>query len=85
MPRGKMDFRGMAPVSDGAEEAPRATLVGEGPRAIGSPSAGLSLVGLRPRRARLCFTRRAESNETVGNWQEQRAEAAADGLLLQVN
>ena len=56
-----MRFGGMAPVTDGAEGPqppawPRARLRST----IGAPSAGLSLGGLRARRARLRFTRRRQ-------------------------
>jgi hypothetical protein len=63
-------------VSDSQETGPRppawlrATLTS----AIGAPSAGLSLVGLRPRRARLRFTRQRQSNETTAEEQEQGRE-----------
>ena len=39
--------------------------------ALGAPSAELSLVGLRPRRARLRFTRRQQRNQTANEEQEQ--------------
>jgi hypothetical protein len=39
--------------------------------AIGAPSAGLSLVGLRPRRARLRFTRQRQGNQKAVEEQEQ--------------
>ena len=55
------------------------------PSAIGTPSAGLSRVGLRPRRARLRFTRRRESNDQAFVEQEQRSEAGVAGLLQLVN
>ena len=44
--------------------------------AIGAPSAELSLVGLRPRRARLRFTRRRHGNRDESEEQEQ------DSLLI---
>src|SRR5205085_730981 len=46
------------------KSAPRPAVWTEGVLrgAFGAPSAGLSLVGLRPRRAQLRFTRRAESS-----------------------
>jgi len=39
--------------------------------AIGAPSARLSLIGLRPRRARLRFTWRRNGNNVVREVQEQ--------------
>ena len=45
--------------------------------AIGAPSAELSLVGLRPRRARLRFTRRQEGNARAAAEQEQPDGQAA--------
>ena len=69
-----MDFRGIAPVSEGRQESPPATRVGRGPGAFGAPSAELSLVGLRPRRARLRFTRRLEGNDNAREGQEQGRE-----------
>jgi hypothetical protein len=38
---------------------------------IAAPSAGLSLVGLRARRARLCFTRRQDRTQAGPGRQEQ--------------
>ncbi len=77
----------MTPVSDGKrKKGPRpptwagATLRG----AIGTPSARLSLVGLRPRRARLRFTWQAESNEHAHKEQEQGRGAGHGSLLRQV-
>ena len=46
------------------------------PSAIGTPSAGLSLGGLRARRARLRFTRRQESSQAQRREQGQ-GEASA--------
>src|SRR5262245_47242828 len=48
--------------------------------AIGTPSAGLSLVGLRPRRARLRLTRRREGTEHACEEQEQRPGAGPERL-----
>src|SRR5260370_31912352 len=45
--------------------------------AIGAPSAGLSLVGLRPRRARLRFTQQQQGNPKAVEAQEQRLHATA--------
>jgi hypothetical protein len=60
-------------VSDGQERGPRppAWLRAILRSAFGAPSAGLSLVGLRPRRARLCFTRRQHGNESAVEEQVQ--------------
>src|SRR5262245_22330750 len=66
----------------GKETGPRTTYVGGGRLgcAIGTPSAGLSLVGLRPRRARLRLTRRREGNEHAREEQEQRPGAGPERL-----
>ena len=48
------------------------------------PSARLSLVGLRPRRARLRFTRRADGNEPAQQEQEQRPGAGQRAPLDEV-
>jgi hypothetical protein len=53
--------------------------------AFGAPSAGLSLVGLRPRRAQLRFTRRAESSHDVRKVQDQRAKTGEGSLSWQVH
>jgi len=55
------------------------------PSAIGTPSAELSLVGLRPRRARLRFTRRRERNEQPQKKQEQRPSAGEERLFHLMN
>ena len=52
--------------------------------AFGAPSAGLSLVGLRPRRAQLRFTRRAESSHDARKVQDQRAGTGERRLSWQV-
>ena len=80
-----MDFRGIAPVSEGGEEGPPTTSVGRGPGAFGAPSAGLSLVGLRPRRARLRFTRRRQSTDNALEGQEQGRELGPNGQPGPVN
>jgi hypothetical protein len=54
------------------------------PSAIGTPSARLSLIGLRPRRARLRFTRRADANEQAEKEQEQRPGASQSGSPYEV-
>ena len=51
---------------------------------FGAPSAGLSLVGLRPRRAQLRFTRRAESSHDAYKVQDQRAGTGERSLSWQV-
>ena len=51
-------FGGMARVSDGRQRPPGSAGEPGSTDAIGAPSAGLSLGGLRARRARLRFTRR---------------------------
>jgi hypothetical protein len=63
----------MAPVSNGTKNDPRPpTWKGAVLRnAIGAPSTGLSLVELRPRRARLRFTRQRHGNQTTVQKQEQ--------------
>jgi hypothetical protein len=63
----------MAPVSDGKETGLPPPLWKEATSrsAIGAPSTGLSLVGLRPRRARLRFTQRQKSNQTTVEEQEE--------------
>src|SRR5271157_1535684 len=67
-----VDFGGIAPVSEGWEEAPvHGRGRGTPGSALGAPSAELSLVGLRPRRARLRFTRRPDSNHDAREEQEQ--------------
>ncbi len=56
-----------------------------GPSAIGTPSTGLSLVGLRPRRARLRFTRRREGNDQPQKKQEQRPSTGEERLFHLMN
>ena len=72
----------MAPVSDGKKKAPgqQAWTGAILKSAIGAPSAELSLVGLRPRRARLRFTRRANRSKTTEEEQEQWSASVANGL-----
>ena len=55
----RVGFPGLAPVPDGrgANQSPRRFSSPGAPGPIGTPSAGLSIFGLRPRRARCCFTR----------------------------
>ena len=48
---------GITPVSDGNKKRPPMTFATRGLMHPGAPSAWLSLVGLRPRRARLRFTK----------------------------
>jgi hypothetical protein len=52
--------------------------------AFGAPSAELSLVGLRPRRAQLRFTRRPESSHDARKEQDQRAKTGEGILSWQV-
>ena len=52
--------------------------------AFGAPSAGLSLIGLRPRRAQLRFTRLAESSHDARKVQDQRAKTGEGSLSWQV-
>ena len=80
-----VDFGGIAPVSEGSEEGPPATSVGRGPGAFGAPSAELSLVGVRPRRARLRFTRRRQGNGNALERQEQGRELGLSGQPELVN
>jgi len=63
----------MAPVADGKEKAPgQQSWTGAILKsAIGAPSAELSLVGLRPRRARLRFTRQRHGNPKAVEKQEE--------------
>src|SRR5580692_7977109 len=53
----------MAPASDGAKKPLGLWPRGQTPSAIGAPSAGLSLGGLRARRAHLRFTRRVRLSQ----------------------
>jgi len=55
------------------EVGPRTTYVGGGRLGctIGTPSTRLSLVGLRPRRARLRFTRRRKRNDKTAEEQDE--------------
>jgi hypothetical protein len=56
----------------GGKRGPRPTSwKREPPSAIGAPSAELSLDGLRPRRARLRFTRRRDDSDNDRRGQEQ--------------
>ena len=48
-------FQGMAPVTDGPQRSGPGAGVRRGRGTIGAPSTRVSLVGLRPRRARLRF------------------------------
>jgi hypothetical protein len=67
-----LDFQGITRVSERGERAPGLARPAPGPRwPFGTPSAGLSLVGLRPRRARLRFTRQRHGNQTAIEKQEQ--------------
>ena len=63
----------MAPVSNGTKKAPdQQSWTGAVLKsAIGAPSAELSLVGLRPRRARLRFTRQRHGNQKAIEKQDQ--------------
>jgi hypothetical protein len=67
----------------GGEKGPRPpTWAGAAMRCtLGAPSAGLSLVGLRPRRARLRFTRRGHGNERALAQQEQGRKPIPKGRL----
>jgi hypothetical protein len=70
LPPDPRDFGGMALVSEG-RESPEAWSFRGLPVAIGAPSTRLSLVGLRPRRARLRFTWPADGNDFTTELQEQ--------------
>jgi len=50
-------------VSEGLKRKAPPTTEGNGARAFGAPSAGLSLVRLRPRRAGLRFTQRVDCTD----------------------
>src|SRR6266508_1076252 len=78
-----VDFPGIAPVSDGRETGPRPPAWAGAPweSAIGAPSAEVSLVGLRPRRARLRFPRRPECSPAGRKEQEQGAGSGAQKPL----
>src|SRR5262245_65880301 len=58
---------------------PTTEAVGGQRSALGAPSAGLSLVGLRPRRARLRFTRRREGNNRAFEEQEEGHGPTSEG------
>ena len=76
-----MDLQGMdSGVRRGKERGPSCNVVAaRAPSAFGAPSAGLSLGGLRPRRARFRFTRprddsqnrRKQQGQSQGSWQRR--------------
>src|SRR6516225_7032305 len=75
-------FGGMAPASDSGEEVPLSRPP-RGTRAIGAPSAGLSLDGLRSRRAHLRFTRHFQAtaavSESQGVWGRKTGQRCSEG------
>jgi hypothetical protein len=67
-------FKGITPVSERGEEAPRAAELALGRRwPFGTPSTGLSLGGLLASRARLRFTRHRGCTQCRAGKQEQTA------------